>query len=1119
MNRRQNGYWPSVAAAAAAVALTAGLTTPVSAAPSTTAGAVAPARAAAGPASTERITLITGDRVVIGAGGRVLGFEAARGRSHVTAHSRHVGGRTLVVPADAQRLLDRGVLDPRLFDTGELTRAAAHGAPAGRGSRLKVIVSYRGAAAEARSAARSAGGTTLRRSLRTLNSDALTTSEGGAAKLWEALTDERAGGRYAARGVSRVWLDGVRAPALERSVPQIGAPKAWSAGLTGKGVTIAVLDTGVHAAHPDLRDRLVGEKNFTDSPDTEDRYGHGTHVASIAVGTGAAAPPGRSFKGVAPGAGLLSGKVMRDHDGYGEDSAVLAGMDWAVQQGADVINLSFASLDTPETDLLEAHINRLTAERDVLFVAAAGNGGESALGSPGSAESALTVGNVDHEDRLDPLSSTGPRVGDGGIKPDVTAPGVAVTAAAAPGSSLERDLGQDPVGYLASTGTSMSAPHVAGVAALLKQRHPDWTAPQLKAALVASTESGPYSPVQQGSGRVRADRAIEQTVIAEPVSLAFGTASWPHTDDTPVTRELTYRNLGDRDVTLDLALSTRDPAGRPAPDGFFALGAQRITVPRGGTAAVPLTADTRIGGDNNGTYGAYVVATGGGQRVRTAATVDREVESYEVTVKAIGRDGAPATDHWGSINRIGGPVHTARTGISSPTGTTTVRLPKGRYSLEHTFSTPDGPFRGTDRVFQPQFDLSRRTTLTVDARTAEPIDITVPDRAARQTSVFLTLSLGGDDRRPHFLGGDSWEDVRIAHAGPPATAHPVRSQWNTHWVKGTTTQYATAQVVTGKKAPTGHIRRHRASDFATVKLAVGSPGRGEQALIGVRYESPNALQPSVSEAAQPLPGTRTLRLSTGQRATWGFDVTQFSARDADGLPIVEAVQTLGATQSFAAGRVHTRRFNTGIFGPRLGGAHGLTRNGNQLSAAVPLFSDGQGHAGTSTLTSARTTLHRGSTEIAESRDSLQAARLTLPAAEGRYTLASSAVRSDRIAGVSTRIDTRFTFRTRRTTGATPIAASTVRFGAVLAPDSTAPAGRVQSVPVTVQGSAAGSNLASLDVYASYDRGRTWRRLTIRDGAVSVQNPAAGRGVALRAKVTDRQGNTSTVSLHDAYLGR
>jgi subtilisin family serine protease len=138
-----------------------------------------------------------------------------------------------------------------------------------------------------------------------------------------------------AGGVDRIWLDRKVRANLDRSVPQIGAPAAWSSGYDGTGVTVAVLDTGIDAGHPDLTGTLAEAKNFTPNPDTVDHFGHGTQVASTVLGRGTGSTTAR--KGVAPGARLLAGKVLAD-DGFGQESWIVQGMEWASAAGAKVIN-------------------------------------------------------------------------------------------------------------------------------------------------------------------------------------------------------------------------------------------------------------------------------------------------------------------------------------------------------------------------------------------------------------------------------------------------------------------------------------------------------------------------------------------------------------------------------------------------------------------------------------------------------------------------------------------------------------------------------------------------------------------------------------------------------------
>ncbi|MFD1325030.1 S8 family serine peptidase, partial [Micromonospora sonneratiae] len=315
------------------------------------------------------VTLLTGDRVTLTPSG-ATSVRPANGREHVRFFVNRERDAVYVVPQDAQRLVGDGRLDRRLFDVRGLIRDGYH--DAARDS-LPLIVTYRPGVAGRAAATVSDAGARVTRDLPAVGGSAVTLGKGRVSQFWAAV----AVGPVAARtdmsgGIDRVWLDGKRRVSLDRSVSQIGAPAAHRAGFTGRGVTVAVLDTGVDDQHPDLVGRVADSRNFSDAPDLRDEVGHGTHVASTIAGSGAAS--GGKYRGVAPDATLFSGKVCEST--FCMDSAILAGMQWAaVEKRAMVVNLSLGGTDTPEIDPLEQAVNTLTAQTGTLFVIAAGNDG------------------------------------------------------------------------------------------------------------------------------------------------------------------------------------------------------------------------------------------------------------------------------------------------------------------------------------------------------------------------------------------------------------------------------------------------------------------------------------------------------------------------------------------------------------------------------------------------------------------------------------------------------------------------------------------------------------------------------------------------------------------------
>ncbi|MFE4546591.1 S8 family serine peptidase [Streptomyces sp. NPDC056785] len=593
------------------------------------------------PEASGTVTLITGDKVAVTvSNGRTSATVTdPQGRSG-GAHVMTVGPDTYVYPDVALPYIASGALDERLFNVNELLE---DGYDDSHSDRLPLIVTYTDAAARSRSA-KTPDGARRTLTLSSIQGAAISAEHARTTDFWTSLTGSAGTGAGAhstanahpsgrlTGGIAKVWLDGKAKATLSDTTAQIGAPEVWAGGDTGQGVDVAVLDTGIDAAHPDFAGRIAASESFVPGQDVTDRHGHGTHVASTVAGTGAASD-GKE-KGVAPGASLHIGKVL-NNEGSGQDSWILAGMEWAARdQHAKIVSMSLGGDPTDGTDPLSQAVNRLSEETGALFVIAAGNSGPEAysIGAPGAADAALTVGAVNGPgkgvDQLAEFSSRGPRVGDNAVKPDLTAPGVDILAA----RSQYAPEGEGA--YQTMSGTSMATPHVAGAAALLAEKHPDWSGRQLKVALVSTTASTRQSsPYQGGSGRLDIAAAVKATVVAS--GSAFAQVHYPYPPEQTVRKDVTYTNFAAEPVTLDLGLV----AGN-IPDGLFTLTDPRPTVPAHGTATVGVITHLDRAADN-AAYTSQLTATGpdGTVRTRTPVGVNKEGRRVKLSVTAKDRKG------------------------------------------------------------------------------------------------------------------------------------------------------------------------------------------------------------------------------------------------------------------------------------------------------------------------------------------------------------------------------------------------------------------------------------------------------------------------------------------------
>ena len=349
--------------------------------------------------------------------------------------------------------------------------------------------------------------------------------------------------------VASVHDNGMYLPTWDESLNLIRAPKVWEQfGTRGAGVRIAIIDSGIDYRHHALGGgigagfKVAGGWDFVDNDaDPLDTFGHGTHVAGIAAGKDGV------FRGVAPDATLLAYRAIRDETG-GTIANVIAAIERAVDPDdnddpsdhADIINMSLGGSPHPDDPGITAVENATAA--GVLVVIASGN--TSIFGdvqAPGLSPSALTVGAADFRDRIAPFSSRGPSLFYA-LKPEVVAPGVGVV------SSFPDDR------YAVLSGTSMAAPQVAGVAALMKAVHKNWSPSELKNAIIASATRLQDDVMSVGAGRVDAVRATSLDTLVTPAVLSLGAvdatqATWS------VSRTVTLRNTSSAPQTLTASVA------------------------------------------------------------------------------------------------------------------------------------------------------------------------------------------------------------------------------------------------------------------------------------------------------------------------------------------------------------------------------------------------------------------------------------------------------------------------------------------------------------------------------------------------------------------------------------
>ncbi|MGI5224862.1 S8 family peptidase [Actinoallomurus sp. CA-142502] len=1043
------------------------------------------------------VTLLTGDVVHLrtrAGGPPLVSVDPGPGRRSVLFRKDiRPDGTVRVVPLDVASKIGK-VYDPALFDVTALIKDGDDDA---HRSYLPLIV-QNGSGIRALAAGR-------------------TLSSIGAVAVRQPKKQALAPKATIQAGVRHIWLDRtVRVKALDHNLDQIGAPTAWAAGATGKGVKVAVLDTGVDATHPDLKGRIAEQKNFSDAADTVDHFGHGTHVAATIAGTGAAADGER--RGVSPDADLLIGKVL-DDQGFGEESGIIAGMEWAAAN-APIVSMSLGGYsDDPANDPMAKAVDDLTAKNGALFVVAAGNdGAPDSIETPGIAGSALTVGAVDGQDQVASFSSRGGKV----LKPEIAAPGVGIVAARAAGTSMGHVIDAN---YTSADGTSMATPHVAGAAAALLQKHPSWDAARLKAALVSTADATSGTVYQVGGGHLDVGAAATSTVTGDQATAAFG--SVPHGSTTPLTKQLTWTNTGKTAVTLRLSATLADTHGQAA----TALSVPAtVSVPAGGSAGVTLSLDPKRL-TTAGAYSGVVTAKADGVSLRTPVGAFAEPETHTLTVRATALPDTPdgAFSGWVSVSDLDDYTLFTDGVLLDADGTAKITVPAGRYVV---LGEIDDTTAGKERAVlagNAELAVDGDVTLPLDASHAEPLRVSAPGMTPDPDS-----AQGLQVERT--LGEDTWATSVFSFAGSPAVYTVPIAAART----GALRAYAFTRLTDGGKTVDDVLHDLGPSvpakvDFqvdpktlARVDQRFGTINGDTKDPIGeIRY----GIDPAgflVSEGDGQVPGgsTRTDYVSAEPGLLWAEEAAPPNL--GQGLWVTEL-----PVRKYTPGSTQTNEWVRQPFRPGPYSATGTSPSGCTPGASTR--SRGNIHVelvdlqdltdGFDCLTdmpewdsvSSRTMkLYAGGT--LEGTTDRSYGNFSVPATAGTYRLVYD-VDASAALPVSTKTSTTWTFHSKPVEERLPLLLVDYRLPLDL---FNRPNGDTATFTVSRVAGAASAKATGLKLWTSLDDGATWQPapVTGTGGKYSATLPHAGKGqaVSLRVRATDAGGGAIDQTILRAYFG-
>ena len=646
----------------------------------------------------------------------------------------------------------------------------------------------------------------------------------------------------------------------------IGADQAHEDGLTGEGVVVGIVDTGVDANHPDLVGQVIAERDFTDSGSAGDANGHGTFVASEIVGTGAAS--GGTYVGVAPGAKLINARVI-DASGTGEDSGVIAGLEWTCQQGADIVNMSLGDPSTLDdgSSFMSQAVNRISRQYGCLIVIAAGNGwGSQVVSAPGTADEALTVGATCQDGALAQFSSAGPRRGDGAVKPEIMAPGAAWQIIYDDGFMDYMGMvgaQADGQGYMTAYGTSMATPLVAGAAALVKQSDPTLDRTDIRAKLMASAQDLYRSVFYQGAGMVNIPAAVSQQVTTSPTQVNFGGFDLPYPENASAT--LTYVNDSDNDLTFDLTTNfdyvqslglptlAQDDEEEPAyaraataeqmmPEDVFdyvSLSTDQLTIPAGGTASVEVSIVPS--GFAEGYGNGYVIATSDdGTQMRTPFGWGNKPQTAMLSVSATSHNGTPFSGTYNSFISIINMETGMWEDVSATSDTMKILVIPGEYKVYVYMAEwkSDNSASDVTILLPSQVSVEADTVLDIRGTQTQPVTIST-DQPVDNGTIVTSAAVGGHQWfSGSFTQGFSRDTVYVSPDVDPSWGLQVATMMASPLVDATIDECGQSSLPVSAANPVLPAGQH---SYSLVDgLAGPVPGKATAAVVQV--DDPNATE-------------------------------------------------------------------------------------------------------------------------------------------------------------------------------------------------------------------------------------------------------------------------------------